>query len=113
MRFMPEVVSNETDLRPIERVILRMHREGVSIPDIGKKIGKKPGTVVRIMRMVDFKDGVTQPATSNVQPLRPVERVVVKLRAEGESYGTIGNRLARSGSQVRKIEGFADLKLGG
>jgi hypothetical protein len=39
--------------------------------------------------------------------------VVVKLRAKGETYGTIGNRVGRSGRQVRMIEGYADFKLGG
>jgi len=35
------------------------------------------------------------------------------LRARGESYGEIGNRLGRSGAHVRRIEGYAQLKLEG
>ena len=101
------------DLRPIERVVIRLHREGLSTVDIGKRIGKKPGTVHRIIQMIDFKDGVSSRSSSNDHPLRPIERVVVKLRAKGETYGTIGNRVGRSGRQVRMIEGYADFKLGG
>lgn len=100
------------DLRPIERVVIRLHREGLSTVDIGKRIGKKPGTVHRIIQMIDFKDGVPSGSSSNDHPLRPIERVVVKLRAKGETYGTIGNRVGRSGRQVRMIEGYADFKLG-
>ncbi|HVR78749.1 MAG TPA: hypothetical protein VMS99_10185 [Acidimicrobiia bacterium] len=101
------------DLRPIERVVIRMQGEGLSTVDIGKRIGKKPGTVHRIIQMIDFKDGVPSGSSSNDHPLRPIERVVVKLRAKGETYGTIGNRVGRSGRQVRMIEGYADIKLGG
>jgi DNA-binding CsgD family transcriptional regulator len=100
------------DLRPIERVVIRLHGEGLSLVDIGKRIGKRPGTVHRIIRMIDFKDGVSSEPSSNDHPLRPIERVVVKLRAKGETYGTIGNRVGRSGRQVRLIEGYADFKLG-
>ena len=109
---MSDIASTGADLRPIERVVMRLHGDGLSLPDIGKRIGKKPGTVLRIMRMIDFKDGVTRGTASTDHPLRPIERVVVKLRARGESYGTIGNRVARSGRQVRMIEGYADFKLG-
>jgi DNA-binding CsgD family transcriptional regulator len=109
---MPELGSDGPDLRPIERVVVRLHGDGLSLPDIGKRIGKKPGTVHRIIQMIDFKDGVVPARAESVDPLRPIERVVVKLRARGESYGEIGNRLARSGRQVRMIEGYADFKLG-
>lgn len=101
------------DLRPIERVVIRLQGEGLSLVDIGKRIGKRPGTVHRIIRMIEFKDGVSSGSSSNDHPLRPIERVVVKLRAKGETYGTIGNRVGRSGRQVRMIEGYADFKLGG
>jgi len=108
---MPEVVNGGADLRPIERVVMRLHGDGLSLPDIGKRIGKKPGTVHRIIQMVDFKEGVVPGIPASGNQLRPLERVVVKLRARGESYGEIGNRLARSGRQVRMIEGYADFKL--
>ncbi|HEY4606214.1 MAG TPA: hypothetical protein VIH55_01085 [Acidimicrobiia bacterium] len=98
-----------SNLRPIERVVMRLHTQGASSPEIGKRVGKKPGTVDRIIRMIAFKDGVTRSTVSH-DPLRPVERVVLKLRARGESYGEIGNRLARSGRRVQLIESFAEFK---
>jgi DNA-binding CsgD family transcriptional regulator len=109
---MPDMSSGGSGLRPLERVVMRLHNHGATLPDIGKRVGKKPGTVHRIIRMVDFKEGVVPSSTINSDPLRPVERVVVKLRARGESYGEIGNRLARSGRQVRMIESYAQFKLG-
>jgi hypothetical protein len=88
---------------------MRLHGNGASAPEIGRKVGKKPGTVGRIIQMVDLKQGA--PASSSTpDSLRPVERVVLKLRARGESYGEIGNRLARSGRRVQLIESMAEFK---
>jgi DNA-binding CsgD family transcriptional regulator len=98
------------NLRPIERVILRLHGEDLAKSEIAQKVGKKPGTVDRILAMIDFKDGVSPAPQSHDGGLRPVERVVLRLRSQGETYGMIGNRLGRSGAQIRRIEGYANLK---
>jgi len=100
-------------LRPIERVVMRLHDEGCSLADIGKKVGKKPGTVTRILRMTEYKqDGLPDQSASD-HPLRPVERVVLRLREQGETYSQIGNRLARSGLRIKFIEGLAEFKQTG
>jgi DNA-binding CsgD family transcriptional regulator len=52
-------------------------------------------------------------STPNPYPLRPVERVIVRLRGQGETYSQIGNRLALSGRRVQFIEQLAEFKLGG
>jgi DNA-binding CsgD family transcriptional regulator len=97
-------------LRPIERVVIRLHGEGFSPADIGKKVRKKPGTVNRIIVMSGYKDGAST-STPDPHPLRPVERVVLNLRKRGETYGQIGNRLALSGRRVQFIERLAEFKL--
>jgi DNA-binding CsgD family transcriptional regulator len=99
------------DLRPIERVIIRLSADGHPSSEISRRVGKKPGTVVRILQMVEMKDGHTAATATEPQALRPLERVIIKLRARGESYGEIGNRLARSGAQIRRIEDMARIKL--
>jgi DNA-binding CsgD family transcriptional regulator len=101
----------EHHLRPIERVVVRLQAEGHSLSDIGKRVRKKPGTVRRIIEMTEFKDGIAVGGATQANALRPVERVIVKLRARGESYGEIGNRLALSGRRVQLIEQLADFKL--
>lgn len=97
-------------LRPIERVILRLHEDDATVSEISRRVGKKPGTVQRIMRMVDYKEGGSPRVSKREDSLRPLERVVLKLRARGETYGEIGNRLGRSGAQIRRIEGYAQFK---
>ena len=37
---MPE--TGGVRLRPIERVVMRLHDEGCSLADIGKKVGRSP-----------------------------------------------------------------------
>lgn len=97
-------------LRPIERTIARLHGQGASISEIATRIGKKPGTVSRIMEMTRYRlHGNGQ--TESEDALRPVERVVLRLRRDGESYGEIGIRLARSGRRIQEIERFAEMKL--
>lgn len=104
---------DHSELRPIERVILRLTEAGHPSSEISRRVGKKPGTVVRILRMIEMKDGHATGSAAEPQQLRPLERVIVTLRARGESYGEIGNRLARSGAQIRRIEDMARFKLEG
>jgi DNA-binding CsgD family transcriptional regulator len=100
------------NLSPLERVIVRLDGQGLAASDIARKIAKRPGTVNRILQMVDYKRGLEPEARAAAEhPLRPVERVVLALRARGESYSEIGNRLIKSGAQVRRIEEYAQIKL--
>ena len=99
----------DTRLRPLERVILRLHGEGLSMSEIGRRIGKRPGTVRRITAMIDYKKDVE--ASTPVQRDRtPLEAVVLRLRANGENYGAIGAKLGRSGENIRRIESYALLR---
>lgn len=98
-------------LRPIERVIVRLDNENASLAEIGRRVGKKPGTVSRILKMIEYKVPGEDNSRS-VEPggLRPIERVIIRLRERGESYGEIGNRTARSGAQIRRIEKYARIR---
>lgn len=97
-------------LRPIERTILRLRDDGMSTPEIGRRIGKRPGTVERILLMIDYKREHATPSETVRSTFTPLERVVMRLLRAGENYGEIGVRLGRSGSQIRRIEGYAYLK---
>jgi DNA-binding CsgD family transcriptional regulator len=101
------------DLRPIERVVMRLHKGGATPVEIGKSVGKKPGTVNRIVKMVGYREDGMSPRTPSDDALRPVERVVMRLRGAGETYSQIGNRLALSGRRVQMIERLAEFKLNG
>ena len=97
-------------LRPIERVVLRLSKAGVSVPDIARRVGKRPGTVERILTMIDYKKDNESGVRRSRGTLTPLERVVLRLRASGENYGEIGSRLGRSGVQIRRIESYISFK---
>lgn len=101
-------MTNST-MRPLERVVVRLNEDGASYHEIGRRVGKRPMTIGRILEMVELREGN---GSSTNHRLRPVERVVLRLRSEGESYGEIGNRISRSGRHVQNIERYARFKLG-
>lgn len=103
-------MRDQENLRPLESVILRLRDEGYDTVEIAKRIGKKPGTVDRVLEMIDHKSDIPEQKTTDTADPRPVERVIRRLREEGETYGQIGNRLNRSGDQIKRIEGYADIK---
>ena len=102
----------DTRLRPIERTILRLRAAGMSSPEIGRRVGKRPGTVDRILLMIDYKRDLETGSTHRREGLTALERVVLKLRAKGQNHGEIGSRLGRSGAQIRRIESYIGLKSG-
>ena len=99
-------------LSPIERVILRLQGEGMAVPDIARKLNKKPGTVDRIIAMIPYREASAGKPPSR-GGLRPVERVVLRYRRQGESYGEIGARIGKSGAHARRVEQYANFKRGG
>lgn len=106
--------SSTENLRPIERVVLRMVGEDLPVAEIAARVGRGPRAVQRMLQMIEYKQrwgsGVPR-LTRGGQ--RPLERVILRMRSQGCGYGEIGNRLRRSGAQVRRIEGYAQLRPGG
>ena len=103
-------LTDQRNLRPIEAVILRLRNDGHPAPEIAKRTGKRPGTVRRILEMVEHKANIPVQQSSRPGEGRPVERVIRRLRDRGETYGQIGNRLNISGSQAKRIEEMAQLR---
>lgn len=89
---------------------------GVPVPDIATSVRKKPGTVRRIAKMAQFaRSELDRQLTSNTDEhgLRPIERRVKQMRAEGLSTAEIAAKLRRGGDHIRRIETYADMKLAG
>jgi len=97
-------------LRPIERTILRLRSAGMSSPEIGRRLGKRPGTIERFLVMIDYKKDLEDVRGSGAGEFTPIERVVMRLRADGQNHGEIGSRLGRSGAQIRRIESYIVMK---
>lgn len=95
------------NLRPIERRILEMRRQGLSDEEIARRVRKSPERV----RMI--AEWATHPARGRgVRPrdergLSPRQARILELRSRGESYEQIAERFRRSPRYVRQLEGLA------
>ncbi len=97
-----------TSQSPIQRVLTRMQDEGMSMHEMAVRLRKRPGTI-RMLLEHGARTGTGERADER---LRPIERVVLRAREDGETYGQIASRLGRSGPHARRIAGYARFKLG-
>lgn len=94
-------------LRPIEKRILAMRDEGLPDAEIGRRVAKSAERVDAIAGWARLPgrgegDGRTDDST-----LTPLQRRVVEMRCQGESYEQIGERFRRSPRFIRQVEGLA------
>ena len=95
-------------LRPIERRVLDMQGEGMELDEIATRFRKSPEFVERLLGWTDIpRNGETAE-----RHLRPLERRVLDLRADGESHGQIAAKFKRSERYIRQVEGLAHFKEG-
>ena len=75
---------------------------------------KRPGTVRRIAAMVDLVHELglerDHARSTDADGIRPIERRIRQLRAEGQSVGEVASRLGHSGDYVRRVESYTRLK---
>lgn len=103
-------MPDQENLRPLEAVILKMRDDGLDLDDIASRIGKKPETVERFLDMIVHKAEIPEQKATEGSSKRPIERVVERLREEGESYEQIGDRLKKRSDQVERIETYSEIK---
>ena len=95
-------------LRPIERRVLRMHRDGIAIDDIASRFNKTPEFVERLIVWT----GIPRTGEAAHRTLRPLERRVLTMRAEGETHQAIAARFRKTERFIRQVEGLAHFKEG-
>ena len=95
-------------LRPIERRVLTMQRDGMSVEEIATRLRRTPQFVERVIEWTRIPRS-ERPKRSAPSPL---ERVVLKHRSNGATYEEIGEKLKRSGRFIRQVEGFAHYRKG-
>jgi DNA-binding NarL/FixJ family response regulator len=106
--------QDEMTLRPIERTIVRMTDEGIPTAEIARRLGRRTRSVRQIRWLAGMRPlSQAQARTKRHDGPNPLERCVLRLLESGESYGMIGNRIQRSGAQVRRIETYALYKQTG
>lgn len=95
-------------LRPIERRVLTMHREGIDTHEIAHRFRVSPE---HVRRVIDWT-GIRRNAVPKTRRPRAMEQRVVALRADGETYEQIGNRFKRSPRFIRQVEGITHVVNG-
>jgi DNA-binding CsgD family transcriptional regulator len=100
---------SDQPLRPLERRILRQVAAGDDVGEIGRRFRRSPEFVQRVIGFTDIERGASAPADTEI--LRPVERRVLRLRADGVGYDDLGARFRRSPAHVERIEQLAHVKL--
>ena len=106
----PSMTSDQkfNRLRPLERRILTMRSEGVTIAEVANRIKKSPRFVERVIEWTEIPR--SKPPTRRLPT--PLESAVLRLRADGESHEAIGERFRKSGRFIRQVEGMAHYREG-
>ena len=94
--------TNLDYLRPFERRVVAMRREGVPIDEIAQRFRRSPEHVRRVLQWTTIpRNGPPKRITPP-----PIERRVVAMRVAGEPYEQIAARLRRRPDSIRQIEGL-------
>ncbi len=95
-------------LRPVERCVLRLVANGVDHSEIARRFRWRPEFVDRVIAYAGMPRSSVQPPDD---ALRPLERRILKWRANGAAHADIGRRFHRSAGHIRRIEQLAAYKL--
>ncbi|HZP29705.1 MAG TPA: hypothetical protein VFC99_12185 [Acidimicrobiia bacterium] len=95
-------------LRPIERCVLSLGERGFPDDEIGRRLHRSAGYADRVRRWAEVPRSGTRHAE---QPLRPIERCILRWRERGEDYIDVAARFHRSPAFVEFVEELAEYKL--
>ena len=88
--------------------MLDLHEEGLLIDDIAARFNRNPESVQRILVWTD----IPRNGGSDDRDLRPIERRVLDMRADGESHAEIAEKFRKTERFIRQVEGLAHFKEG-
>ncbi|HZA00589.1 MAG TPA: hypothetical protein VE575_17650 [Acidimicrobiales bacterium] len=96
-------------LRPVERRVLRWADAGVDDAEIGHRFRRSErwAAQVRFLAGLDRRTGLP-PRTD---PLRPLERRLLRWREQGEDLTDLSDRFLRSPGHLARVEEYARYKL--
>lgn len=97
-------------LRPLERRVVRMAAEGVDDAEIGQRFRHSPEWAARVRALAQVPR-IRIPVAGDV--LRPIERRVLRWRADGVDYDDMAPRFRRTPRYLRQVETLAHYKLRG
>jgi hypothetical protein len=101
-------MADQQSLRPLEHCILRLLENGVDETEIARRFRRRPEFIRRVIAYTRIPRTGVAPAA---EQLRPVERRILKWRADGADHADIGRRFRRSAGHIERIEQLVAYKL--
>lgn len=95
-------------LRPLERRLVRLAREGVSDQELARRFRRSPEHIRRVLDLAQLP-GRAAPAGN--ERLRPLERRVLRWREQGATWTELSERFRRSDAGLAQVERLAQYKL--
>lgn len=99
-------MPDRSHLKPIERRVLQLVEAGMPEEEISRRFRRSPQFAGRVARLAHVR---RRPIVDD-NPLRPVERRVLKWRERGADHAEIGRLFRRGEGHVAQIERLARYK---
>jgi DNA-binding CsgD family transcriptional regulator len=96
-------------LRPLERRVVRMDREGMPRDEIARRFRRHPRSVDQIVELAYLPDRQAQARSG----LSPLERRLMRWREEGADLDDLSDRFRRGLQNLEQVLTMADLKTEG
>jgi hypothetical protein len=107
-------MSTSQGLRPVERRVKRWADAGLGDAEIGRRFGRGEQWTAQVRRLAELDRPLTAgdgDARGDGDPLRPLERRVLRLRAQGVDHDELSVRFRRSPEHMARVEEYAHYKL--
>ena len=91
-------------LRPVERRVLRWADAGLDDAEIGRRFGRGEQWTAQVRFLADLDLPRTGGDTDD-QPLRPIERRLLRWREQGVDHDELAARFRRSPEFLARVEG--------
>lgn len=108
-------------LRPIERRVLRLADEGLDDAEIGRRFGRGERWTAQVRFLADLdvprsqghgRGTVDSDAAVDAEDrLRPLERRILRWRAQGLDHDELADRFRHSAEHLARVEEYARYKL--
>jgi DNA-binding CsgD family transcriptional regulator len=103
-------MSTTEELRPVERRVLRWAESGLTDSEIGLLFGKGEQWVEQVRTLATI-DRPASRASDRDDRLRPLERRLLRWRAQGVDFADLSLRFRRSPEFLARVEDYAQYKL--
>lgn len=107
-------------LRPVERRVLRLADEGLDDAEIGRRFGRGERWTAQVRFLADLdvprsegtgSDAGDGPEIGAEDRLRPLERRLLRWRAQGLDHDELADRFRHSAEHLARVEEYAHYKL--